>query len=48
VTHAEHVLQIGPLVLAKNPTFGKRKDFGLAKGGSVTHAHHLEIEERPL
>lgn len=48
VTHSEHVVQIGPLVLAKNPKFGKRKDFGLAKGGRVTHAHHLEIEERPL
>jgi hypothetical protein len=48
VTHAEHVIQIGPLVLAKNPTFGKRKEFGLADGGSVTHAHHLEIEERAL
>jgi hypothetical protein len=48
VTHSEHVVQIGPLVLAKNPVYGKRKDFGLAKGGSVTHAHHLDIEERAL
>jgi hypothetical protein len=48
VTHAEHVLQIGPLVLAKNPVYGKRKDFGLADGGSITHAHQLDIEERPL
>jgi len=48
ITHAEHVVQIGPLVLAKNPVYGKRKDFGLAKGGRVTHAHHLDIEERPL
>lgn len=36
VTNAEHVLQIGPLVLAKNPTFGKRKDFGLKQGGNVS------------
>ncbi len=35
ITHAEHVVQIGPLVLAKNPVYGKRKDFGLADGGVV-------------
>lgn len=35
ITHAEHVVQIGPLVLAKNPVYGKRKDFGLAEGGVV-------------
>ena len=35
ITHAEHVVQIGPLVLAKNPVYGKRKDFGLARGGVV-------------
>ena len=46
VTHAEHVVQIGPLVLAKKPKYGKRTVY--AKGGKVTHAHHLEIEERPL
>lgn len=26
----------------------KKKDFGFKRGGKVTHAHHLEIEERPL
>ena len=36
ITHAEHVVQIGPLVLAKNPVYGKRKDFGLKNGG-VAH-----------
>jgi hypothetical protein len=36
ITHAEHVVQIGPLVLAKNPVYGKRKDFGLKDGG-VAH-----------
>jgi len=46
VTHSEHVVQIGPLVLAKKPVYGKRTVY--AKGGKVTHAHHLEIEERPL
>ena len=35
ITHSEHVVQIGPLVLAKNPVYGKRKDFGLAGGGIV-------------
>lgn len=25
-----------------------KKDFGFKRGGEVTHAHHLEIEERPL
>ena len=45
VTHSEHVVQIGPLVLAKKPKYGKRELY--AKGG-VTHAHHLDIEERPL
>lgn len=33
VTHAEHVVQIGPLVLAKKPKYGKRTVY--AKGGSV-------------
>ena len=46
VTHSEHVVQIGPLVLAKNPVYGKPTLY--ARGGKVTHAHHLEIEERPL
>jgi len=45
VTHSEHVVQIGPLVLAKKPKYGKREVY--AKGGA-THAHHLQIEERPL
>jgi len=45
VTHSEHVVQIGPLVLAKKPKYGKREVY--AKGGT-THAHHLQIEERPL
>jgi hypothetical protein len=45
VTHSKHVVQIGPLVLAKKPKYGKREVY--AKGGA-THAHHLQIEERPL
>ena len=46
VTHSEHVVQIGPLVLAKKPVYGKRSLY--RQGGPVTHAHHLDIEERPL
>jgi hypothetical protein len=43
VTHSEHVVQIGPLVLAKRPKYGKRtlyKDGGkaYADGGGVTVA----------
>ena len=33
VINAEEVIQIGPLVLAKNPKFGKPEDFKYAKGG---------------
>jgi hypothetical protein len=33
VTHSEHVVQIGPLVLAKNPKYGKREAY--ADGGRV-------------
>lgn len=34
VTHSEHVVQIGPLVLAKNPKYGKRETY--ADGGAVS------------
>jgi hypothetical protein len=34
VTHAKHVVQIGPLVLAHKPTYGERESY--AKGG-ITH-----------
>ena len=33
ITHAEEVLQIGPLVLAKKPTYGNKEDFKYSKGG---------------
>lgn len=33
VVNAEEVIQIGPLVLAKNPKFGKLEDFKYASGG---------------
>ena len=34
VTHSAHVVQIGPLVLAHKPTYGKRETY--AKGGDVS------------
>ncbi len=34
VSHSEHVVQIGPLVLAKNPKYGKRETY--ATGGAVS------------
>jgi hypothetical protein len=34
VTHAKHVVQIGPLVLAHKPTYGERDSY--AQGGSVS------------
>jgi hypothetical protein len=40
VTHSEHVVQIGPLVLAKKPVYGKRTVY--AKGGEVNKAKFLE------
>jgi hypothetical protein len=35
VLSAEEALQIGPLVLARKPVYGKKEDFGFAKGGQV-------------
>jgi len=35
VTHAEEALQIGPLVLAKKPKYGKKEDFKYADGGPI-------------
>jgi hypothetical protein len=45
VTHSEHVVQIGPLVLAKNPVYGKRT---LYSDGGVAHMSvggHKELED---
>jgi hypothetical protein len=36
VTHAKHVVQIGPLVLAHKPTYGERESY--AKGGVIHKA----------
>lgn len=38
VTNADEVLQIGPVVYAKNPKTGQREDFGYAEGGRVGFA----------
>jgi hypothetical protein len=35
VTAAEEAIQIGPLVLARKPQYGNKKDFKYAKGGKV-------------
>jgi hypothetical protein len=45
ITHSEHVVQIGPLVLAKNPKYGKPSLY--AKGGDVHKAKggDLTVEE---
>ena len=40
VTHSEHVVQIGPLVLAKKPKYGKRTVYD--KGGEVNKAKFLK------
>jgi hypothetical protein len=45
VTHAEHVVQIGPLVLAKKPKYGKREIF--AKGGSAKPKKPLHYAPAP-
>ena len=44
VTHSEHVVQIGPLVLAKNPKYGKRESY--AKGGSIKPVGHAVVKEK--
>ena len=45
ITHAEHVVQIGPLVLAKKPKYGKREVY--AKGGSAKPSKPLNYEPAP-
>jgi hypothetical protein len=45
VTHAEHVVQIGPLVLAKKPKYGKREIY--AKGGSAKPKKPLHYAPAP-
>ena len=38
ITAAEEAIQIGPLVLARKPQYGNKKDFKYAKGGKVKEA----------
>jgi len=45
ITHAEHVVQIGPLVLAKKPKYGKRGVY--AKGGSAKPKKPLHYAPAP-
>lgn len=45
ITHAEHVVQIGPLVLAKKPKYGKREVY--AKGGSAKPKKPLHYAPAP-
>jgi hypothetical protein len=41
ITHAEEAIQVGPLVLAKNPKYGKRSDHPFSSGGEVEDALRL-------
>jgi len=41
ITHSAHVVQIGPLVLAHKPTYGKRETY--AKGGEVSRETKTEF-----
>ena len=47
IVKAEEVIQIGPLVLAKNPTTAPKEAFKYAGGGAIT-ADDLILTERPL
>jgi len=44
ITHSAHVVQIGPLVLAHKPTYGKRETY--AKGGEVSRETAMGINVR--
>jgi hypothetical protein len=47
IVKAEEVIQIGPLVLAKNPTTAPKEAFKYARGGAIT-GDDLILTERPL
>jgi hypothetical protein len=47
IVKAEEVIQIGPLVLAKNPTTAPKEAFKYAMGGAIT-GDDLILTERPL
>ena len=46
ITHADEAIQVGPLVLAKNPRYGKEKDYLYAGGGHVED-HGKTVPESP-
>jgi len=41
VINGEEAIQVGPLVLVKNPVFGRREDFLYAKGGGINSMKHI-------
>jgi len=47
IVKAEEVIQIGPLVLAKNPVTAPKEAFKYARGGAI-NANDLILTERPL
>jgi hypothetical protein len=47
IVKAEEVIQIGPLVLAKNPTTAPKEAFKYARGGAIS-GDDLILTERPL
>lgn len=47
IVKADEVIQIGPLVLAKNPVTAPKEAFKYARGGAIT-ADDLILTERPL
>ena len=47
IVKADEVIQIGPLVLAKNPVTAPKEAFKYARGGAIT-ANDLILTERPL
>lgn len=55
IVSAKRVLQVGPLVLAHKPVYGKKEDFSFSEGGSVHPAYHIhgthireEIHGKPV
>lgn len=44
ITAADEALQVGPLVLAKNPVYGKKEDFKFADGGMITDTQDPAVE----
>ncbi|MEY4411747.1 MAG: hypothetical protein RL560_6 [Actinomycetota bacterium] len=45
IEHAEEVLQVGPLVLAKNPTYGDKSKYKYADGGIIGKPSRMQRAE---